>query len=127
MIDAESREILCTALGEGSEHDFALFKASQLPIDEAIEVVADQGYQGIAKLHNNSYVPVKRRRKKPLSELESAYNRALSQVRIAIEHVNRRLKVFRILSERYRNRRCRHEERVQLIAAFYNWELYFAD
>ena len=87
-------------------------------------MVADKGYQGIAKLHSSSYVPIKRRRNRPLSELETEYNRVLSQVRIAIEHVNRRLKVFRILSERYRNRRCRHEQRVQLMAAFYNWELY---
>lgn len=98
-----------------------------MSIDEAIEVVADKGYQGIAKLHANSYIPLKRLRNQTSSELECAYNRAVSQVRIAIEHVNRRLKVFRILSERYRNRRQRHEERVQLIAAFYNWELYLAD
>lgn len=89
-------------------------------VDEAIEAVADKGYQRVGKLNANSYMPIKRRRKQPLSELECAYNRALSQIRIAIEHVNARLKVCWMLSERYRNRSQRQGERVQLIAVFYN-------
>ncbi|MBD0310849.1 MAG: IS5/IS1182 family transposase, partial [Microcoleus sp. T1-bin1] len=40
-----------------------------------------------------------------------------------IEHVNRRLKIFRILSERYRNRRRRFGLRFNLIAGIYNYEL----
>ncbi len=40
-----------------------------------------------------------------------------------IEHVNRRLKIFRILSERYRNRRKRFGLRFNLIAGLYNYEL----
>lgn len=42
---------------------------------------------------------------------------------MAIEHVIRRLKVFRILTERYRNRRKRFGLRFNLIAAIYNREL----
>jgi hypothetical protein len=40
-----------------------------------------------------------------------------------VEHVNRRLKVFRILGERYRNRRKRFGLRFNLIAALVNIEL----
>nr|WP_277873928.1 hypothetical protein [Trichocoleus sp. FACHB-832] len=40
-----------------------------------------------------------------------------------IEHINRRLKVFRILSQRYRNRRKRFGWRCHLIAGIYNYEL----
>ncbi|NEQ85191.1 MAG: IS5/IS1182 family transposase, partial [Moorea sp. SIO2I5] len=43
--------------------------------------------------------------------------------RIMIEHVYRHLKIFRILSERYRNRRKRFGLRFNLIAAIYNYEL----
>ncbi len=40
-----------------------------------------------------------------------------------VEHVIRSLKIFRILSERYRNRRRRFALRFNLIAAIYNFEL----
>ena len=47
---------------------------------------------------------------------------ALARERIVIEHVNRRLKIFKILAERYRNRRRRFGLRCNLIAALYNFE-----
>ena len=40
-----------------------------------------------------------------------------------VEHVIRSLKIFRILAERYRNRRKRFGLRFNLIAALYNHEL----
>ncbi|CAA9407310.1 Mobile element protein [uncultured Leptolyngbya sp.] len=43
------------------------------------------------------------------------------------EHVNCRLKVFKILSERYRNRRKRFGLRFNLIAGLYNFELDLAN
>ncbi|MEM9450379.1 MAG: IS5/IS1182 family transposase, partial [Cyanobacteria bacterium P01_E01_bin.6] len=57
---------------------------------------------------------------------ERAYNRALSQERIGIEHINRSLKIFKILAGRYRNRRCRYNLRGNVIAAIYNYELSLA-
>ena len=50
-------------------------------------------------------------------------NRELSQQRIFVEHVIGKLKVFRILSERYRTRRKRFGLRFNLIASLYNFEL----
>ncbi|BAQ64793.1 mobile element protein [Geminocystis sp. NIES-3709] len=40
-----------------------------------------------------------------------------------IEHVNRKLKIFKILSQRYRNRRKRFGLRFNLIAGIYNYEI----
>ena len=44
-------------------------------------------------------------------------------LRIAVEHVNRRLKIFKILSYPYRNRHRRFGSRASLIAGIYNYEL----
>ncbi len=44
-----------------------------------------------------------------------------------IEHVNRRLKVFRIFSQPYRNRRKRFGLRCHLIAGIYNYDLQIAN
>jgi hypothetical protein len=45
---------------------------------------------------------------KPLDEEEKEYNHALSRLRVIVEHVIGDMKVFKILSERYRNKRKRY-------------------
>lgn len=57
---------------------------------------------------------------------EKQHNRALAKLRLSIEHVNAKLKVFRILNERYRCRRKRFGLRFNLISGFYNFELDFS-
>jgi transposase len=58
---------------------------------------------------------------------QKKFNQQLSKERIVVEHVNRKLKIFRILSSRYRNRRRRFGLRLNLahqaIAGVYNYEL----
>ena len=73
--------------------------------------------------HPNSQTPVKKSKLHPLSPEQKANNRKLSRKRILIENIIRRLKIFRILSERYRNRRKRFGLRFNLIAAICNMEL----
>jgi hypothetical protein len=52
------------------------------------------------------------------------------QCKLSVEdqllHVNRRMKIFRILAERYRNRRKRYGLRFNLIAAIINLELAYS-
>ncbi len=85
--------------------------------------MGDKGYQGIQKLHKYSQTPHKKPRKKELSQKQKKENRDLAALRIVVEHVYRSLKIFKILSERYRNRRKRFSLRFNLIAAIYNHEL----
>lgn len=86
--------------------------------------LADKGDQGIAKLHPHSCIPMKKPRKRKLDKAEQQHNRHLAQLRVVIvEQSNRKLKIFRILAERYRNRRKRFGLRFNLIAAIINFEL----
>jgi hypothetical protein len=123
VVDYLSGQIVCTAIGKGRKHDFRLFKDSQLPTQLEQLWVADRGYQGIAKFHAYSCTPYKKSRKHRLSKEERQFNRQLAQVRITVEHTFRKLKIFRILSERYRNRRKRFGLRFNLIAGLLNYEL----
>ena len=123
MIDRKTAQILATYFAKGSVHDFQMFKNSKVKIVEGIVCLADAGYQGLDKLHTNSQTPKKKSKYHPLTAEEKAANRALSRKRILVENVIGRLKVFRILSERYRNRRRRFGLRFNLIAAIYNLEL----
>ncbi|WP_333030390.1 MULTISPECIES: transposase family protein [unclassified Microcoleus] len=71
-------------------------------------------------------IPRKKPKNGKLSRIEKDYNRVLAQERIVIEHVNRSLKIFKILSSRYRNRRRRYGLRCNLLSAIYNYELALA-
>jgi len=83
----------------------------------------DTGYQGIKELHANSVLPKKRSKKHPLTPEEKAENREVSRERVSNEHAIGFLKRFRILSERYRNRRKRFGLRFNLIAGICNFDL----
>ena len=123
MADQKTVQIMATAFASGSKHDFQLFKDNRTEIAEHICILADAGYQGLAELHKNCQTPFKNSKYHPLTQRQKQRNRTLARKRIVIEHIFRRLKVFRILSEKYRNRRKRFALRFNLIAALYNPEL----
>lgn len=85
--------------------------------------MADKGYQGIQKRHPKSWIPHKKPRGGELTEQAKKENRQLASLRVIGEHINRRLKIFKILAERYRNRRKRFALRFNLLAGLYNYEL----
>ena len=123
MANLNTEEILATDFCHGRKHDFQLFKESGCGISVHTKALADSGYQGLAEIHPNSQTPAKKTKLHPLSPEQKATNRALSCERMLIENIIRKLKIFRILSERYRNRRKRFGLRFNLIAAIYNMEL----
>jgi len=123
VVNQANGHIICTAFSKGRVHDFRLFKLQPLPLLPKQLCLADKGYQGLAQVHANSMTPTKQPRKAKLDHCERQHNRLLARLRIVVEHVNRRLKIFRILAERYRNRRRRFSLRFNLIAAILNFEL----
>lgn len=119
----KSEQVICVRCEKGRVHDFRLWKESKIRLNKEIEILGDKGYQGIQKIHQNSQIPHKKKKKEKLSKEQKKANSQLSQRRIVIEHIHRRLKIFRILSSRYRNRRRRFGLRLNLIAGIYNYEL----
>lgn len=135
LIDLKSKRILRTNFCNGKKHDLKLFKETQISLPSTAKLIGDSGYQGLDKIHTNSQTPHKkplRKRKtkdnpKPkathLTPEQKQQNKELSSQRIRVEHVNREIKIFKITSERYRNRRKRFGLRVNLISGIYNFEL----
>jgi transposase len=109
----------------GSVHDFTLCKTSLLVLAVCLTVLilADSGYQGIQDYYAWSLIPIKKSKKHPLAEAERAFNRELSRRRIVIENINAKIKVFKIMSYTYRNRRKTHLLRTKLVCAILNAEL----
>ena len=92
---------------------------------EDILLICDKGYQGIANIHSLSFTPIKKPHKRELTKEEKRYNSNLSKFRISIEHVNRRIKRFKMFQYRYRNKQKKHLLRISLICGIYNFELGF--
>lgn len=122
-MDKKSRKIICTAFCKGKRHDFRLFKESKIHIHPQINTLTDCGYLGLQKLHAKTQMPKKKSKRKPLSKEDKKENAMLSSERVINENVIGLLKRFKIIADRYRNRRKRFCLRFNLIAGIYNWEL----
>ena len=122
-MNQKTRQILCIACGRGRVHDFRLLKESKVRLLSAIECLADKGYQGLHRWHGCCRTPHKKPSKARLTSQQRQYNRQLARARVVIEHINRCLKIFRLVAGPYRNRRKRFALRLNLIAGLYNFEL----
>ncbi len=122
-MDKNSKKIICTAFTNGKCHDFRLFKESKIYINPKIRAITDTGYQGLKKIHANSELPKKKTKKNPLTKKDKKNNQKLASERVLNENVIGSIKRFKIISDRYRNRRKRFTLRFNLIAGIYNWEL----
>ena len=123
IIELKTRKIMVLRHGKGRIHDFKLFKKTKVKITKTIKMLGDKGYQGILKIHENSATPIKKPKGGKLTKEQKIYNRELNRLRVAVEHVNRQLKIFKILSYPYRNRHKKFGLRANLIAGIYNYEL----
>jgi len=122
-VDKKTKQIICTDFTNGKRHDFRLFKESKTRIHPDVRIISDTGYQGIQKLHNKSELPKKKSKKHPLTKEDKRNNKNLASERVINENVIGMLKRFKIIADKYRNRRKRFGLRFNLIAAIYNWEL----
>lgn len=113
-------QILLIVCGKGRTHDFTLLKQCRLRIKKELKKYADSGYQGILKLYPNSLTPIKKPRNRALTKEERRYNRALAKIRIVIEHVNRRCKIFRIVKDTYRGKHKNYHKTWTVVAALVN-------
>jgi hypothetical protein len=119
----------------GHNHDYRMLKQELPPnldwfVD--LEVWVDLGYQGIQSDDEGDMIamPHKRRRKSKatpnpkLTVEQRAENRAVSQVRMFIEHAIGGMKRFGILVQRFRNRKANFEDdSVGICAGLWNLNL----
>jgi hypothetical protein len=129
IADKESGLFVAAAVGIGkgggaTGPDLTLFKTSRvrMPARVVPSCLADLGYAGLQERVAGARLPKRKPPRRSLSRQEKRANRVQRSERVLIEHLIRRLKVFRILSSRYRNRRKRFGLRLNLIAALCNKE-----
>lgn len=123
VVDKKTKQVICTDFANGKPHDFRLFKESKTHVHPQIKVITDTGYQGIQKIHSKYKLPKKRSKKHPLTKEDKKKNQQLASERVLNENVIGMLKRFKIISDKYSNRRKRFGLRFNLIAGIYNLEL----
>ena len=122
-----TEQIICTELFNGKAHDGAIFKATTR-VHPDILILADSGYRGLHKVHAHCLYPIRHKADiDKMSEEEKSKrkssNKKISSVRMKIEHIIGRVKVFKIVAERYRNRLKRLLLRFNLICGIVNYEM----
>ena len=123
VADKKDLGILNVSFSHGSVHDFKLFCKSRVQFLKDVLLIVDKGYIGINKIHSNSLILKKSTKRNKLTKEDRKYNSTISKRRIYIEHVNRHIKKFRIVSTCYRNKERKFSMRFSLICVIYNFEL----
>lgn len=129
MVSPRNQRILAiSSTHPGTIHDKKLFENDPLILKAPEEslALADSGYQGTDGMHPFLKVVIPKRRPpgKELTEQEKANNRAISRVRVRVEHPIAYLKHFNILSQKYRGRVDNTDQLdlpIKTIAAIYNF------
>jgi hypothetical protein len=122
---AEDGRILSVSKShKGRTHDFRIRKEEK-PLPKQSLKLADSGYQGWQRLQSNVMIPYKKRKKKPLTKEQKEHNRKLASIRIKVEHKIREIKIFKIMSEVYRNFEKKYNLRFNIVAGLVNFKYAF--
>lgn len=118
-----NKQIICTNFAAGKNHDFNVFKQSKIAIHKSSQIIVDSGYQGLQKIHANTMLPKKKTKKNSLTKDGKQHNRNLASLRVLNENVIGLVKRFKVIADKYRNRRRRFGLRFNLIAGIHNFEI----
>lgn len=121
-MDKKSQKVICTSFSNGRKHDFKLFKESNIFVQNSVKIIVDSGYQGLQKFHSNTFLPKKKSKNKSLTKEDKKNNTNIASQRVSNEHAIGFIKRFKIVAERYRNRRKRFGLRFNLLAGICNYE-----
>jgi hypothetical protein len=118
----------------GSRHDYVLFKWCHPSLPDTVCLGVDRGYDGIQNDYPtlNCEVPLKRRspgrgkrgfKAKELTSEQKAFNRKLSKERVVVEHSISRLKKFRVMAHKFRNRLKHYDIMTGIVCGLINFRI----
>jgi hypothetical protein len=118
----------------GSRHDYSLFKWSHPRLPGEVCLGLDRGYDGVQKDYPqlNCEVPFKRRspgrgkrgvKAEELTSEQKSFNRKLSSERVVVEHAISRLKKFRIMAHKFRNRLKHYDTMTSIVCGLTNFRI----
>jgi hypothetical protein len=104
----------------GRVHDMTIRRCSRA-LPKGSHGYGDSAYQGYDKEHDGFFdYPYKKPKGGELTEEEKEYNAGISSFRVRVEHKIGDIKVFRMMSDRYRYPREGHNLKLQITAGLVN-------
>ncbi len=91
-----------------------------MKVHARITILADLGFLGLNKYHDNSWLPFKKSKNKPLTKAEKKANQAQARQRVWCENRNRDCKIFRIVKDVYRGKHKNYGLNWNLVAGLVN-------
>lgn len=123
----DKRVHILTATTEGKQHDYRQIKESDLPehIPKDFLIMGDTAYiGGKADYPDKQWLtPLRKPRGKEFTETQKLQNRTISSLRIKVEHAIGGIKRYRIVSDRFRNRRNLLDEAMLVASGLWNYYL----
>lgn len=116
IVDEKGKIRSVTKSVPGKKHDKKLFDETRPILPPKSNLTGDLGYYGA----NGITLPNKKPKGKELTTEEKQYNKELSKRRITVEHSFGKMKIYQILSQRFRNPRNTHSLIFKNIAGLHN-------
>jgi hypothetical protein len=99
----------------GRTHDKEDYQQKKFVIPPQVKKKGDLGYLG-----TQIEIPIKKPKKQKLTDQQKAFNRRHSRERVVVEHVIGKMKIFKVLAERFRNPLRSHNLMFKNIAGIHN-------
>ena len=122
LVNEKGRILSVSRPAGGKKHDLKV-RLSGPAVSSRTQLIGDSGYQGLQHTHAKTCLPYKKPRKQQLDKAKRFYNRMLSSFRMGVENAIRRIKIFRIIKEQYRNKRIDYALKFNIVAGLTNFKL----
>lgn len=118
-VNEKKRVLIATPTKSGRRNDKRLADKTSLfeHIPETVTVVVDTGFQGILKQHENTLIPKKATKGKPLTYQQKENNKVISSFRVVVEHAIGGMKRFKAYADIWRNRIVNLDDMIMRITA----------
>ena len=108
----------------GSTHDKRIAEATPYPLPAGSRLLQDLGFLACTLDHVAIIMPAKRPRGRALTRAQKAANRRIARRRVRIEHVNSRVKRWRIVHDTSRLRKAGVRDLVmEICCALHNFRV----
>ena len=129
ITDEKKRILVLSPTKSGRRHDKRItdkfMLAERIPLN--ILICADSGFQGLQKVHANTWLPIKGTKKNPLTVEQKQENTILSHFRVCVEHAIGGMKRFRAFAEVLRNHLGYLSDQIVLLSAgLWNYHLNYS-
>jgi len=109
------RIVCITKLKHGKTHDKKIYDKNRMIKPPNIDSFGDSGYQG-----SDLTTPKKKSKHHPLTKQEKQRNQKISSLRICVEHVIGKMKIWRIAKDKIRHSKRDHSLSIKNIAGLQN-------